>query len=80
MSETGIHRALETAVFDELLPRYANKFLFTGFDRNSNLIEILYNIRNNESRAIVNGRSGDRYCSGEELFDKEDKVSGVTGT
>ena len=45
MSEADIHRALETVVFDGLLPRYANKFLLIGFDRNSNLIEIMYNIR-----------------------------------
>jgi hypothetical protein len=44
-----IHRALETVVFDGLLPKYDNKFLLIGFDRNSNLIEIMYNIRKDGS-------------------------------
>jgi hypothetical protein len=45
VSEEDIYFALSTVVFDGLLPRYVNKFLLIGFDRNSNLIEIMYNIR-----------------------------------
>jgi hypothetical protein len=48
-TEEDIHRALATVVFDGLLLRYANKFLLIGFDRNSNLLEIMYNIRNDGS-------------------------------
>jgi hypothetical protein len=49
VTEEDIHRALATVIFDGLLPKYANKFLLIGFDRNSNLIEIMYNIRKDES-------------------------------
>ena len=35
--------------FDGLLPKYANKYLLIGFDRNSNLLEIMYNIRKDGS-------------------------------
>ena len=47
-----IHRAIATVIFDGLLPKYANKFLLIGFDRNSNLIEIMYNIRKDGSYNI----------------------------
>ena len=49
ITEEDIHRALATVVFDGLLPKYANKFLLIGFDQNSNLIEVMYNIRKDGS-------------------------------
>jgi hypothetical protein len=49
VAEEDIHRALSTVVFDGLLPQYANKFLLLGFDRNSNLLEIMYNMRKDGS-------------------------------
>ena len=49
ITEEDIHQALATVVFDGLLPKYANKFLLIGFDRNSNLIELMYNIRKDGS-------------------------------
>jgi hypothetical protein len=49
VTEEDIHRALATVVFDGLLSKYANKFLLIGFDRNSNLLEIMYNIRQDGS-------------------------------
>ena len=52
VSEEDIHRALATVVFDRLLPKYANTYLLIGFDRNSNLLEIMYNIRKDGSYNI----------------------------
>ena len=52
VSEEDIHRALATVVFDRLLPRFANKYLLIGFDQNSNLMEIMYNIRKDGSYNI----------------------------
>jgi hypothetical protein len=49
VTDEDIHQALATVVFDGLLPQYANKFLLIGFDRNSNLIEVMYNIRKDGS-------------------------------
>ena len=49
VTKEDIHRALATVVFDGLLPKYANKYLLIGFDRNSNLIEIMYNVRTDGS-------------------------------
>ena len=49
IAKEDIHRALATVVFDGLLPKYANKFLLIGFDQNSNLIEIMYNINKDGS-------------------------------
>jgi hypothetical protein len=49
VTEEDIHRALSTVVFDSLLSKFANKFLLIGFDRNSNLLEIMYNIREDGS-------------------------------
>ncbi len=45
IAKEDIHRALSTVLFDSLMPKYANKYLLIGFDRNSNLLEIMYNIR-----------------------------------
>jgi hypothetical protein len=30
---------------DRLMPQFQNKYLLLGFDRNSNLLEIMYNIK-----------------------------------
>ena len=49
VSEEDIHRALATVVFDGLLKKYTNKYLLIGFDKNSNLLEIMYNIRKDGS-------------------------------
>ena len=51
-TEEDIHRALANVVFDGLMPKYANKYLLIGFDKNSNLIEIMYNIRKDGSYNI----------------------------
>jgi hypothetical protein len=49
VTEEDIHRALSTVIFDGLLPRYSNKFLLLGFGQNSNLLEIMYNIKKDGS-------------------------------
>jgi hypothetical protein len=49
VTKEDIYRAIATVVFDGLLPKYANKFLLIGFDQNSNLFEIMYNIRTDGS-------------------------------
>ena len=51
-TEEDIHNALATVIFDGLLPKYVNKYLLIGFDRNSNLLEIMYNIKEDESYNI----------------------------
>ncbi|MDR0312527.1 MAG: hypothetical protein LBI14_02925 [Treponema sp.] len=45
ITEEDIHRALSLPLADRLLPKYQNKYLLIGFDRNGNLLEIMYNIR-----------------------------------
>ena len=44
-----ILRALAFPLADKLMPQYKNKYLLLGFDRNSNLLEIMYNIRTDGS-------------------------------
>jgi len=41
--------ALALPLVDRLMPQYKNKYLLIGFDRNSNLLEIMYNIRTDGS-------------------------------
>jgi hypothetical protein len=45
ITEEDILCALELPLVDRLMPKYKNKFLLIGFDRNGNLLEIMYNIR-----------------------------------
>jgi hypothetical protein len=45
VTEKDIHHALSTVLFDGLLPQFSNKYLLIGFDLNVNLLEIMYNIR-----------------------------------
>jgi hypothetical protein len=49
ITEEDILRALELPLVDRLLPEYRNKYLLIGFDRNGNLLEIMYNIRTDGS-------------------------------
>ncbi|MCL2380225.1 MAG: hypothetical protein FWC64_01370 [Treponema sp.] len=68
VSEEDIHRALATVVFDGLLPKYANKYLLIGFDGNSNLIEVMYNIRKDGSCNVFHAMKCRKefYCHVEE--------------
>jgi hypothetical protein len=49
IAEKDILRALELPLFDRLMPQYQNKYMLLGFDRNSNLLEIMYNIKSDGS-------------------------------
>jgi hypothetical protein len=49
ITEEDILRALEIPLVDRLMPEYRNKYLLIGFDRNGNLLEIMYNIRTDGS-------------------------------
>jgi hypothetical protein len=49
IAEEDIYSALTRVVFDGLMPKYTNKYLLIGFDRNCNLVEIMYNIRKDGS-------------------------------
>jgi hypothetical protein len=42
--ELDIEAAMATALFDELMEGYDNKYLLIGFDMNGNLIEVMYNL------------------------------------
>jgi hypothetical protein len=45
ITEKDILRALALPLVDRLMPKYGNKYLLIGFDRNGDLLEIMYNIR-----------------------------------
>ena len=47
--EEDILQALALPLVDRLMPKYQNKYLLIGFDRNGNLLEIMYNIRTDGS-------------------------------
>ena len=47
--EADIRCAMSMVLFDGLMPKYANKYLLIGFDRNSNLLEIMYNVKKDGS-------------------------------
>jgi hypothetical protein len=49
IAEEDILRALAFPLVDRLIPQYQNKYLLLGFDRNSNLLEIMYNIKTDGS-------------------------------
>ncbi|GHV25197.1 hypothetical protein AGMMS4952_02360 [Spirochaetia bacterium] len=43
-TETDIHHVLLHPVYDEIQDKGGDKHLLIGFDRNMNLVEIVYNI------------------------------------
>ena len=49
ITEDDILRALALPLVDRLMPKYQNKYLLIGFDRNGNLLEVMYNIRTDGS-------------------------------
>ena len=49
ITEEDIYQALSLPLVDRLMPKYHNKYLLIGFDRNGNLLEIMYNIRTDGS-------------------------------
>jgi hypothetical protein len=44
VTEQDIQTAMMTALVDEIIEGFDNKFLIIGFDMNSNLIEVMYNL------------------------------------
>jgi hypothetical protein len=49
ITKEDILQALALPLVDRLMPMYQNKYLLIGFDKNSNLLEIMYNIRTDGS-------------------------------
>ena len=43
-TEMDIEVAMATALFDELMEGFDNKYLLIGFDMNRNFIEVMYNL------------------------------------
>jgi len=43
-TELDIETAMATALVDELMLGFDNKYLVIGFDRNQNFIEVIYNL------------------------------------
>jgi len=44
ITEADILWAFKTIQYDAILEEFADKYLLIGFDKNANLIEILYNV------------------------------------
>jgi len=44
VTENGIEASMASPLFDELIKGYDNKYLLIGFDKNGNLIEVMYNL------------------------------------
>jgi hypothetical protein len=44
ITEQNIEAAMATALVDELIEGFDNKYLIIGFDLNRNLIEVMYNL------------------------------------
>jgi hypothetical protein len=43
-TELDVEAVMATALLDELMEGYDNKYLLIGFDMNGNLIEVMYNL------------------------------------
>ena len=44
VTEKNIEAAMATPLFDELIEGHDNKYLLIGFDMNGNLLEVMYNL------------------------------------
>jgi hypothetical protein len=44
VSESDIRLAIENFIYNEVMPNDENKHLLLGFDANANLLEIVYNM------------------------------------
>jgi hypothetical protein len=44
VTEMDVHWAMATALFDELMEGFDDKYLLIGFDRSGNLLEVMYNL------------------------------------
>jgi hypothetical protein len=52
ITEENIRRAIKTNICDVLIDGYANKYAIIGFDTNGNLLEILYNLIDEQSISV----------------------------
>ena len=52
IAETDIRMAFSRPLFDGLLEDYDNKFLLTGFDTRGNILEIMYNLVDEQTAYI----------------------------
>jgi hypothetical protein len=44
ITEKDVETAMSTALLDELMEEFYNKYVVIGFDMNRNLIEVMYNL------------------------------------
>ena len=44
VTEKDVESAMATPLFDELIEGYNNKYLLIGFDMSGNMIEVMYNL------------------------------------
>jgi len=49
ISEAAIRKAITNVVYDDIWDEAADKHLLMGFDHNGNLLEIMYNVIDDES-------------------------------
>jgi hypothetical protein len=49
VSERAIRRAIENFIYDDTMPGDGNKKLLPGFDINAHLLEVVYNVINDET-------------------------------
>jgi hypothetical protein len=52
IKEQDILFALSKPMFDDIFDTFSDKYLAIGFDRNGNLLEIIYNLENNANVKI----------------------------
>jgi len=68
IAEEDILHALAFPLVDSLMQKYQNKYLLLGFDRNSNLLEIMYNIKTDGSYNVFHAMKCRKefyhYCGG----------------
>jgi hypothetical protein len=57
VTEQDVETAMATALFDELIEGYDNKYLLVGFDINGNLIEVMYNLVDEDIANIFHAMS-----------------------
>ena len=49
ITEASIRQAVLNAVYDDILDEFADKHLLLGFDNSGKLLEIMYNVINEQS-------------------------------
>jgi len=57
ITEKDIEAAMATPLFDELIEGYNNKYLLIGFNMSGNLIEVMYNLVDEDIANIFHAMS-----------------------